>query len=683
MLSEIKNRINELQGRFTYRQRFIFFASIFFIFIPPVLYLILQTTQFFLKTKTIELEGVRYQKAAGSLMNDILQYDLLSIAIKHEYESLVSQRDIFDSNIRDQIAKLYSFRATLEANHDIPFNKTFSGPIPIKLDITKWSEAWKKRVIDPLTVIDENQDSIANEIKTSLLDVGREFDLFGNGIPGINELLHPILYNLIPEQFLISETAIFLYKQHAGNDLSEPAKINNLAKLFELKSDIKHQREYLLSYYDDSLHLNPSQAGMFEKLRLSSLNYYDMLAIYLDKAANKPFDNQTLLMALQSLCDNQQFIEDSLDIIEYQVIKQKNYYTALYWINMLIFIIVSLAVLTFIVLHVITHHLTSLINHVLNLSQGRFVPCFCSNDRDEFGQVGRAFDDMSSYIKNVSEELHDLSRKLADTTAKIAKTTFEQETTVRNQEEGIKELESTTKKIGDLTKKLANTMQELNVYVLQESLANKAKESLDTMRNKISDLGKASNKIVNLLSNVEDKIKGLSRLIAFMTKVSENANLLSLNAAIETVNISKHKDSFSAISQKIQRFANQTEVSTKDIKKILEETTSSVSQVKATALSCLEEIESGAEELINFSSQLTRITHQGKDQLDQFKNFTSMMALQSSETDRMINSLSLLRDSAQHNTTAIQNLNQSLNELSNTAGDLNHILKMFEKGSDT
>jgi methyl-accepting chemotaxis protein WspA len=679
MFETVKKKFNHFQGKYTYRQRFLLFAVIYFMFIPPALYYVLHTINLFFESKKIEKYGIQYQTYAVSLLDAISQTALFHSPVMSSTKIYQPELSSLESKIEEDFKKLSNLNSHFLKFKGKDVGKFFSKDVDVDLTVEQWLEDWNTIQTISFDFPMAEYLSLIRNISKGIIANGVAFNLSGNSDLVNYILQRPLLFFFIPSEELMVEIILMMSKikeDSTNGSLFNEQVAYNLSELrhqmTSVKQTIFQSTTYLIQNSTDSLDL-------FQQVRNSALTYFNLLEKFILQIDTAHHWENFNLLTIQIFKENENLRQLILKILQGRVNAQENYYRFLYWLNLFIFLSVAFLVLLFVSLKVITRHLSNLLEHTQKLSQGHFITCFCSRDDDEFGDVGKAFDIMSNSLKTVSLKLHDLSAKLFNATGEIFKATKEQEINVSNQEERIREIEITTLQISQGTRHLADTMQQLNVHILQESMADKAKESLDIMRTKIADLGEASKSIVGLLEKMEIKMQGMDNLIAFMTKVSENANLLSLNAAIETANVTHHKESFVAISQKIKRFANQTVLSTQNIKKILQIMTSNVSNVKSYSISCLKEISWGADELITFSSQLTKITRQGKDQLDQFKNFTLMMQTQANEIELMIKSITHLRENAQNNTATIQNVNTTLGKLSQTSSELQKILKFFEK----
>ncbi len=371
----------------------------------------------------------------------------------------------------------------------------------------------------------------------------------------------------------------------------------------------------------------------------------------------------------------QRLQEQLTGLTEEQIRSQKARDVQMLWILYTALFLGALVVLFYLVKKLLTNHLQHLTDHIEQMASGRLTPCFCSGDKDEFGRVGRALDLMSATISHIAQEMHALGDKLAAASQQIAQTTHEQEYYIHGQEMQIQTIETTAQELAQTQRNLAlKTQQEDGSGKRSVFSAEKVQTDMEQLQTHIHTLLQASASIVTLLSGVEDKVQHSAAMIAFMTKVSESANLLALNASIETANLTKNRESFAAISQKIQRFAENTAASSIDIKSVVLVMLENVSAVKADSLACLKEINAGGQQLMDVSRQLAHISQQSREQIEKFDELTHFIQRQAVNMDQINQDIVQLRTSSQTNKALIQGLHNALINLSDTATHLQQTL---------
>ncbi len=168
--------------------------------------------------------------------------------------------------------------------------------------------------------------------------------------------------------------------------------------------------------------------------------------------------------------------------------------------------------------------------------------------------------------------------QLSSSTTEIAAAAKEQEVTIVEQEATTKQIAATANMISTTAKDFAMTMNNISTTAEQTStLAALVKSGLGKMESVMRQMVEASANIAGKLAVLNEKAGGITTVITTITKVADQTNLLSLNAAIEAEKAGEHGRSFAVIAREIRRLADQTATATLDIKKMVNEMMSAVS----------------------------------------------------------------------------------------------------------
>jgi methyl-accepting chemotaxis protein len=258
-------------------------------------------------------------------------------------------------------------------------------------------------------------------------------------------------------------------------------------------------------------------------------------------------------------------------------------------------------------------------------------------------------------------------------------TAKEQEEVVGAQENSIHEIERTAQEIAVESRVLANMMEAISQVSKEYTIADSAKSGLDHMQSQMLALADGSSKILHGINEIQQKVIGSENLMTFMSKISDQARMLSLNSAIETANVHHQKQSFAKITQEIQRFADKTSNSIHDIQNIINEITFNVATVRVEANICVNEIKEGVGRLISVNQQLTSITNQGREQVRKFESVNDVMQVQAFAAENIIESIRQISATAEENTKSIRSLHLTTAELAITATELQRVTGMFFK----
>src|SRR5437764_8962766 len=120
----------------------------------------------------------------------------------------------------------------------------------------------------------------------------------------------------------------------------------------------------------------------------------------------------------------------------------------------------------------------------------------------------------------------------------------------------------------------------------------------------------ASGSITSKLAVLNEKTANINSVVTTITKVADQTNLLSLNAAIEAEKAGEYGLGFAVVAMEIRRLADQTAVATYDIAKMVKEMQSAVAAGVMGMDKFSEEVGRGMQEIQQVGRQLSEIIQQ-------------------------------------------------------------------------
>ena len=198
--------------------------------------------------------------------------------------------------------------------------------------------------------------------------------------------------------------------------------------------------------------------------------------------------------------------------------------------------------------------------------------------RDEIGTL-------SGFINTFIRRIHDLvvpirgdAIQLSAAATEIAASAAEQNGTVQSFNASTTEIAASVKQITATGTELQNTMDELKQRVNEASVqAVAGRSGLRQLEDTMQQLIDATSSISGKLGTIRDKANGINLLVTTITKVADQTNLLSINAAIEAEKAGEAGRGFLVVAREIRRLADQTAVATLDIEQMVRHMQSAVS----------------------------------------------------------------------------------------------------------
>jgi methyl-accepting chemotaxis protein WspA len=327
----------------------------------------------------------------------------------------------------------------------------------------------------------------------------------------------------------------------------------------------------------------------------------------------------------------------------------------------------------------VTRPLNRIVATLERMRSGDFTQRLALQRRDEFGVLSdglnRLADDLSELVGQVQRS----GIQVNTTATEIAATAKEQQSTAHEIAATTAEIGATSKEISATSKELVKTMNEVN-HVAEEtaSLAGSGQTSIGRMESTMRQIMEASGSITAKLAVLSEKTTNINSVVTTITKVADQTNLLSLNAAIEAEKAGEYGLGFAVVAMEIRRLADQTAVATYDIEKMVKEMQSAVVAGVMGMDKFSEEVRRGVEEIRQVSTHLAQIIHQVQTLTPRFQTVNEGMHAQATGAQQISETLTQLSEAAQQTAESLRQSNLAIDQLNGAARGLQTSVARFK-----
>ena len=267
------------------------------------------------------------------------------------------------------------------------------------------------------------------------------------------------------------------------------------------------------------------------------------------------------------------------------------------------------------------------------------------------------------------------------TATEIAATAKEQQSTAHEIAATTAQIGATSKQISATSKELVKTMNEVN-QVAEDTghLAGSGQISIGRMELTMRQIMEASGSISAKLSVLSEKTTNINSVVTTITKVADQTNLLSLNAAIEAEKAGEYGLGFAVVALEIRRLADQTAVATYDIERMVKEMQSAVAAGVMGMDKYSEEVRRGVEEIRQVSTQFAQILHQVQTLSPRFQTVNEGMHAQATGAQQISETLTQLSEAVHQTAESLRQSNLSIEQLNSAARGLQTSVARFKLG---
>ena len=296
---------------------------------------------------------------------------------------------------------------------------------------------------------------------------------------------------------------------------------------------------------------------------------------------------------------------------------------------------------------------------------------------DAISHLGHGVQQMISNLNKLVTQVQHSGLQLVSSTTSIAATSKQLEATVAEQAATTNEIVTTATEISATSKELVTTMDDVSaVAEIAAGAAENGRTGLNKMESTMKQIVEAAGSISSKFEVLNEKANNINTVVVTITKVADQTNLLSLNAAIEAEKAGEYGFGFSVVAKEIRRLADQTAVATLDIEQMIKEMQSAVSAGVMSMERFSEQVRHSVNDVRDVSAQLTQIIEQVQALTPRFETVHQGMQFQAEGASMINQSMIQLSEAAHQTVDSLKESNRAITQLNVTAHDLqNGVIK--------
>jgi len=293
--------------------------------------------------------------------------------------------------------------------------------------------------------------------------------------------------------------------------------------------------------------------------------------------------------------------------------------------------------------------------------------------------MGSAFALMVEKLSGLVGQVQKSGIQVNTSATEIAATSKQQQATANEIAATTTEISATSKEISATSKELVRTMNQVSAGADQSAtLAGSGQAGLSRMEETMRHVMDAASSINAKLAVLNEKAGNINQVVTTITKVADQTNLLSLNAAIEAEKAGEYGRGFAVVATEIRRLADQTAVATYDIEQMVKEIQSAVSAGVMGMDKFSEEVRRGMQEVQQVGGQLSQIIQEVQALAPRFELVNEGMQAQATGAEQITEALGQLSEAAQQTVDSLRQSNQVIDGLNQASVGLRSSVSRFK-----
>jgi len=375
-------------------------------------------------------------------------------------------------------------------------------------------------------------------------------------------------------------------------------------------------------------------------------------------------------------------------------------------ILLLICIIVSIVV-TFLVNGSIKKPIAEAMKLAKSIAEGDLTKRIESKNKDEVGKLIQSLNETAGSLQNVIHEIIKSSETVTSASQQLSAAMEESNVSMQEIAGGIAHITETNNNnitavgqisdaINDISNKAITTAEssKLAVETSREvkASAEKGGELVLNVSNSIDNVRIASGEVSNIMLELEKSSHEINQAVELITGISEQTNLLSLNAAIEAARAGEQGRGFAVVADEVRALAAQSKEASKSIEdmvkaiqanctaarektinsdKLIRNSYTAASETSSYIMNIIEKINAIVDQIYEISDAATQ-------QSSMAKEISSSIGSMQENIQTQVSSSEQISATTQQQTGSIEEIGATAEELAGMAADLNNIVSKFK-----
>ena len=277
----------------------------------------------------------------------------------------------------------------------------------------------------------------------------------------------------------------------------------------------------------------------------------------------------------------------------------------------------------------------------------------------------------AAVARSLVNRLQSSSVALMSTAMQISATSKQQQTTVSTHSASTTEIAAAVKEISATSQELRSTLGGVAETALRSAeLASMGRGGLDEMASTMQNLARSTTSISAKLSTISAKASDINAVVTTITKVADQTNLLSVNAAIEAEKAGEYGLGFLVVAREIRRLADQSAVATLDIEQMVRHMQSAVSTGVMEMDKFSQEVQSGVSTVSGVSTQLGQLIEQVQSLSGRIESLNQGMQSQALGAQQISEAMTQLTEGVRQTAASLREFNGATDTLRDVVTNL-------------
>jgi len=295
------------------------------------------------------------------------------------------------------------------------------------------------------------------------------------------------------------------------------------------------------------------------------------------------------------------------------------------------------------------------------------------------GSLGGCFKKMTVNLITLIKLLVKLSEKISNTADEMVAATVQMNTGLDHQFAQVENVQSATSEIAASIQQIKKGAEESKGRSLETAEAAKiGRNAVLTTTEGLSAIKLTVDNTSNSMDKLSTRSKEITKIVKAITEISQQTNLLALNAAIEAARAGEHGKGFAVVADEVRKLAEKSAKNALEIDGIIERIQEDISSSVESMLKGKINADEGVKVVNNLENSFKRIEDMITTTSFSINEISSVITEQASASSQIANNMESITAVSKQSRASSESLLSIGRNLQSMLEDLNSNIKKFK-----
>ncbi|MEZ6242347.1 MAG: methyl-accepting chemotaxis protein [Phycisphaerales bacterium] len=298
---------------------------------------------------------------------------------------------------------------------------------------------------------------------------------------------------------------------------------------------------------------------------------------------------------------------------------------------------------------------------------------------DEIRVLADSFNEMLRGLRNLTGQIGQVTANINSSSAEILAAAQQQASSTREQAATVQQISSTMQELSRSGEQVRERAADVAVIAENTSKATaegirivfETSETMETIREQVEQVAQ------NIIA-LSERTQTIGEIIATVNDMSEQSNLLALNASIESVSAGEQGSRFGVVAAEMKNLADQAKQSTTQVRSILGEIQKGINTSVMLTEEAVKRVAVGKERSALTEATIRDVTESANESVNAFQQITGATSQQLTGFEQVTQGMGDIRTASEQTAASTAQLERSAADLNALSAQLRSAVERYK-----